>query len=381
MTERELNTLAAIRKCRPPGPRRILSTIHWPRYAERLEGALLARMAGCTLGAIVEGWPVERMQAWAARTGDSFPPVDYWSVADQPDRLRYGVNRHREYTRSELETVPVDDDIAYTLLGLLIAERSGPQFTTADVAAAWLKYLPMACTAEKVALENLRRGIPPERAAETDNPYCEWIGAAIRADPWGYIAPGWPERAAEMAFRDAFLSHRRNGIFGEMFFAAAIAAAFAVPDPIEAIRIGLTEIPRHCRLAREIRWALKCGPRIEDYRDARRAVDERFPRMHHVHTVNNACLIVFGLMIGGTDVTRVLSETVAMGLDNDCTAATAGSIVGAIVGRQGVPEHWHRPFNNTVLSYLKGKRRFTISGLVRRFTRQARRVFTPVSRG
>ena len=106
-----------------------------------------------------------------------------------------------------------------------------------------------------------------------------------------------------------------------MFFAAAQAAAFAVDDPIAALEIGLTEIPRDCALARAIRWALTAGKGLKNYREARQAVDEHFPGMHSVHTINNACLTVFGLMIGGTDVTRVLSETVAMGLDNDCTAA------------------------------------------------------------
>ena len=35
------------------------------------------------------------------------------------------------------------------------------------------------------------------------------------------------ERAAAMAYRDAYLSHRRQWIYGEMFFAAAVAAARA----------------------------------------------------------------------------------------------------------------------------------------------------------
>ena len=43
--------------------------------------------------------------------------------------------------------VPVDDDIAYTQLGLLILEECGRNFSTADVGRMWLKYLPMACTA------------------------------------------------------------------------------------------------------------------------------------------------------------------------------------------------------------------------------------------
>ena len=32
------------------------------------------------------------------------------------------------------------------------------------------------------------------------------------------------------------------------------------------------------------------------------------------------------------DFTRTISVTVAMGLDNDCTAATAGSLLGAVLG-------------------------------------------------
>ena len=130
--------------------------------------------------------------------------------------------------------------------------------------------------------------------------------------------------AADMAYRDAYISHRRQGIYGEMYFSAVIAAAFAVDHPVEALEIGLSEIPKECRLAREVRWALEMAPQIGDYAQARAAVDERLAGMHGVHTINNACLTVWGLTIGGTDLTRVIAETVAMGLDNDCTAATAG---------------------------------------------------------
>ena len=208
-----------------------------------------------------------------------------------------------------------------------------------------------------------------------DNPYCEWIGADIRSDPWAYLAPAWPERAAGMAYRDAYLSHRRQGIYGEMFFSAAISAAFAVKDPIEAIQIGLTEIPKECALAQNVRWALKVAPKIKNYRQAREAVDKRFQGMSGVHTINNACLTIWGLTIGGTDFTKVISETVAMGLDNDCTAATAGSMVGAVVGQKGIPKHWTRKFNNTVYSYLIKRKKFAIDDLLRRFEKQARRVY------
>ena len=89
------------------------------------------------------------------------------------------------------------------------------------------------------------------------------------------------------------------------------------------------------------------------------------------HTLNNACLTVFGIHLGGRDFTKVISNTVAMGLDNDCTAATAASIVGAVIGKENLPEHWYRPFNNTVLSYLNGIEEFKIDDLLERFKAQA----------
>jgi ADP-ribosylglycohydrolase len=274
-----------------------------------------------------------------------------------------------------MDGVAVDDDITYTVLGLLIAEDHGIDFTVDDVARAWLKYLPYACTAEEIALNNLKKGIPAKQAADLDNPCCQWIGADIRSDPWAYMAPAFPEKAAAMAYHDAYLSHRRNGIYGEMFFSAAQSAAFAVDNAVDALQIGLSEIPSDCLLARDIRWALQEGKNIRNYRQARQAVEDKFKGMSGVHTNNNACLTIFGLMIGGNDVTKVLSETVAMGLDNDCTTATAGSIVGAIVGKDGIPGHWTKNFNNKVMTYMIDRELFQSDDLVALFAAQARKVY------
>lgn len=374
MKNNEPDSLDRIKAIRPNGPRRLSKGLPGD-YQDRLEGALYARLAGCTLGAIVEAYSVEDMQKWAKSIGDTFPPVDYWTKAPGiPSSLRYEKSAIEDYTRNIMNHVPVDDDIVYTLLGLLIIEDYGPDFTVDDVGKAWIRYLPYACTAEDIALKNLKAGIPGTEAAVKNNPYCQWIGADIRSDPWAYVAPGWPEKAAEFAWRDAWLSHRRNGIYGEMFFSAVQSAAFCADDPIEAVKIGLSEIPGHCRLAEAVKWALDERKNIHNYLDARRAVDEKFPGMHIAHTINNACLTIFGLSIGGTDVTRVISETVAMGLDNDCTAATAGSIVGAVAGKKNVPEHWYKPFNNRVRTYLKGIEELSISDVLARFTKQAEKI-------
>ena len=327
----EPNDLEGIRVLRPAGVRRYWTALPTESYRDRLEGAILGRFAGCVLGSIVECWDIEKMERWAAYLGDAFPPTDYWSEAERPFDFKYETSRRDRFTRSKLDGVPTDDDIIYTQLGMLILEDYGSGFSVDDVGAAWMKYLPHAPAT--VAHSNLRAGVPPMDAGEVDNPFMFWIGADIRSDPWGYAAPGYPEKAAEFAWRDATISHRRNAVYGAMYFSAVISAAFALGDPMKALEVGLEEIPADCVLAREVRWALDKAGDIKDYRGARAAVDDRYAGMHRIHTINNAVLTIWGLTIGGEDYTKVIGETVAMGLDNDCTAATAGSIFGAAYGK------------------------------------------------
>ena len=339
---------------------------------DKMAGALLGRFVGCTLGAPVEMWSLEEMEAAAKFGGIDFPPRDYWPVVRSPWSLRYGVDPNHKYSRDGMDGVPVDDDITYTILGLLIIEKYGFDFTVEQVGEIWLDILPYACTAEDVALKNLKKGIPAKEAGIVDNPYVQWIGADIRADGFGYAAAGNPRLAAKMGYVDAYLSHRRNGIYGEMFFAAAIAAAFTTDCPIEPIRIALKEIPTTCALYKDVEWALEVGPTVKDYRHGYDLVDERFKGMSQVHTNNNACLTIFGLFLGKGCFTETVANVIAMGLDNDCTGATVGSIIGAIVGATGIAPHWTKNFNDKVRTYLVGYPEMSIENIVDRFVKLAK---------
>jgi len=374
--EMEPDDLDSILDLRENGKRRLWKAL--PNEAilqDKMNGALIGRMVGCILGSPVELMTVENMRDWCDYLGKSFPPTDFWEDVERPYiRNFYGAYRY-EYKKRNMKCVPVDDDIVYTQLALLILEEYGPDFTTENVGAAWERYLPFACTAEEVALNNLKKGIPASQAAVIGNPYRQWIGAAIRSDGFAYAAAGYPEKAARMAYYDAFLSHRRNGIYGEMFLAAAQSAAFAVQDSIEAIQIGLTEIPRECNLHKDIEWALLVGTGVKDYKDARRLIDERFHGMNNVHTNNNLCLIVFGLMIANGDIVKGLSELVAMGLDNDCTAASAGSILGAVVGKNKIPKYLYERFHNQADTYLKETGKFDIDDMTNRFIRITKQIY------
>ncbi|RFU36213.1 hypothetical protein B7463_g83, partial [Scytalidium lignicola] len=377
----EPENLSAIRSRRPNGRRRLVDDLPID-YINRLRGSILGRGAGCTLGAAVEFHSVEYMEAWAKYFGDVYPPTDYFQRVPDPDRHRYIVGQMKDLTRGQMSFVPADDDTAYTLIGLLTMEAHGPDFTPQQQAEVWRRNFTLTSPengswgvywGERKLLQNLESGVAVPDAGYRNNPNVQSIAAWTRADSWGYLAPGWPEKAAEFAYCDASINHRRNGVYGCMFFAAAISAAFVVDDPVEALRIGLQEIPDGCLLAEGIKWALEIAPQIPSYKEAARLVRERYAGMFEGHAVNNALFVVFGILIGRRDFTKVIGETMAMGFDNDCTTATAGSIVGAVVKEEGIPNHWIEPFQDRLQTYLKDLPQMVeMKDLVRRYEEQAR---------
>lgn len=342
-------------------------------YRNKLRAAFLSRAAGCTLGAPVEGWTLQDMENYAEKIGlKEYPLTDYWTESPIPDELRYGIEPFKNYLKQNMTRIPCDDDVGYTYLSLFIAEQgNGLNFTHDDVATAWKKYITFAYTAERVALDNLFKGIEPSKAAEIDNPYDEWIGADIRCDGYGYMAPCDPEKAAEMAKTDAMISHRNNGVYGSMYFAAVISLGFCLSDTKSSLIEGLKYIPVDCALADGIRWALAQWDTVKDYRHAAELVDARYPGMNNVHTINNACLTVFALALGKKDIGKIIANAVAMAHDCDCTAATAGSIAGACYGMDCIDVHWYTLFGDTVGSYFNGATEYSINDLLNRYEKFA----------
>ncbi|MEN6372253.1 MAG: ADP-ribosylglycohydrolase family protein [Armatimonadota bacterium] len=371
----EPDDLETIKALRPNGPRRLELNLTDDELKDRILGAWLSRAAGCTLGVPVEGQNRAFIEAWANKLGQPYPLAEYWNDHPGIQHPHYS-ELIRNYIKGNIDHVGPDDDIVYTVAGLLILEKYGPDFTTEDVGRAWVEYLPTACTctAELVALKNLIKGLTPPETALTDNPYAEWIGADIRSDPWAYAAPGMPELAAEFGWRDARVSHIRNGIYGEMFFSAAISAAFAVKSPREALLVGLTEIPAKCRMAETVTETIDWVDKDRDWDRTWHRIEEKYKGMHPVHTLNNAAITISALLYSEGDFERAISLAVMGGMDTDCNGATTGSLMGAMLGAKNLPNKWTEPFGDRLTTYIHGQPEFSISDLVNRTFNVAKRV-------
>ena len=272
--------------------------------------------------------------------------------------------------------MPRDDDMDYTVLGLHVLESYGLDFTSYNVADTWLNRLPyhLVYTAERAAYRNLVNNLWPPESATHHNPWREWIGAQIRADSWGYAAPGWPEKAAELAFRDAAVSHVKNGIYGEMFVAAMLAASFVTSDVEQVIKTGLSEIPRDCRLAEAVRDTVEWSKELTDWEQTWAKINEKYGHYHVVHTINNAALVVMALMSAQRDYETSIVLAVRGGWDTDCNGATAGSVCGLMLGAAALPDKWVGVLNDRLISAIREFNECRISDLARRSHEIAKKV-------
>lgn len=367
--------LEDIQMLRPDGPRSIPVSLPSSVLYDRIYGAWLGRAAGCLLGKPVEGWTKEHIEE-TLRFCNAWPLSDYFPPVPPNDRglgYRPGAT---SWLRGHITQMVRDDDMDYPILGLHILEEDGPRFTCTHVANQWLSHLPynMVYTAERVAYRNLVNGIAAPLSGRWHNPYREWIGAQIRADIWGWVNPGEPERAAAMAYHDAEVSHVKNGIYGAMFFAAMLAGAFVVDDIEDLIQVGLSEIPAECRLAEAVRDVLAWSKESSNWEDTFRRIQEKYGHYHRVHTINNAALVLMGLLHGQKDFGQTISIAVMGGWDTDCNGATAGSVMGVLLGAEALPKPWIEPLNDRIASVVVGFCDMRLSELAERTCRQVERV-------
>ena len=343
---------------------------------EKIRGAWLGRAVGCLLGKPVEGFMSEDLLPMLKNSGN-YPLQRYINSADVPQEFyeKYPYPLACKPFGDTVDGMPVDDDTNYTVLAQLLIEKYGRDFTSFDLSRLWLdtQRKDAYCTAERVAYKNFVNGLVPPQSAQYKNPYREWIGAQIRGDYFGYINPGKAELAAEMAFRDASMTHIKNGIYGEMWVSAMIACA-AVTDSIKDIIFGgMAEIPQTSRLYEALQQLLS---------DWENGVTQEvcFAKIHEIfnehdwhdwsHTICNALVVAAALLYGAGDFSRSICMAVETGFDTDCNGATVGSVLGMRNGASCIGEQWLKPLNDTIHTSIFGVGTVNISQLTEKTMEQ-----------
>jgi ADP-ribosylglycohydrolase len=337
----------------------------------RIRAAWEGRVCGCILGKPVEVLSFQQghagLTSYLADMG-ALPLRDYVPLEEDSTVDKLG----RACCRGHITRAEPDDDINYTILALTLLEDRGTDFDVTDVARAWLRLLPAGATwtAERAAYGTLLANMADEfvngeepgfdLAKCSDNPCNEWIGAQIRADLYGWVCPGRPSLAADLARRDASLSHRDEGVYGAMFIAALGASIPASEDLDTAIAAALAEIPGDCGATK----AVQLGQRLAGEPDAVAKLQAEYADLSPVHTLNNLALVVWALCASNGDFGAAIGEAVAAGWDTDCNGATVGGLFG-LTG-QPIPGSWTTPWSGRIGVSLAGLSELQLDDVVAR---------------
>lgn len=349
---------------------------------QKILGAWLGRVAGCILGKPLEvAFTQEQIRSYL-QGANAYPLAGYVPAQSRNEHplRRDCVPSMAGYVQYAQE----DDDLNYMCLAVKLLENLGPNFGTLDVGMNWLNSIPFLWTwgPEHVMYLNLAAAIGDHQPKAIDlealtgylNPGVEWIGAQIRTDVYGYVCPGDPERAAGMAWRDAYLTHRKSGLYGPMWVSAMNAAAFMLLDMEQIIRAGLAQVPANSRFAEAIQRVIGWYHADGDWWRTGLRIREHYDQYGFAGTINNACCVAAALLYGWGDGTdspaaiyeRTITIAVQLAYDTDCNGATAGSVAGMVLGAAALPQKWIGPLNDTLRTCVVGFGQVSIAEMARR---------------
>ncbi len=313
-------------------------------YVEKLYAGWLGKVIGVRFGAPIEGFEYDRI---LKLFGDNIVDyiIDYKDFAadDDTNGPMFFIRALEDYDCSSNLTA---QDIANTLLN----------YTSYEHGFFW--WGRFGISTEHTAYLNLRSGIPAPRSGSIEQngkSIAEQIGGQIFIDSWGLVNPGNPALAAEFAAKAASVTHGGNGIYGGMFVAAAIAAAFTAKSVNDIIETALSYIPKECEYTRVTRAVMSYyqNDELHSWRSCFEYVKDNFGYDKYpgaCHIIPNAAVMILSLLYGEEDFDETIGICNMCGWDTDCNVGNIGTIIGTYVGLEKINyEKWRKPINDFIV--------------------------------
>lgn len=308
-------------------------------YIERTYAGWLGKLIGVRYGAPTEGMSFEKLREY-------YGELDGYLV--------------------DFKDFAADDDTNGPMFFLRALEDSGKgrDITAEEMSMAWLNYPPYehgfywwggyGNSTEHTAYLNLQSGIMAPRSGSVEQngkTVAEQIGGQIFIDTWGLVAPNNIKLAADLAEKMASVSHGGNGVYGGMFIAAAISAAYTEKDIVKVIDKALSTIPEDCDYAvvtRDIMDFYYENP--EDWEKCFWHIRENYWQDKFggaCHIIPNSAIMIMSLMYGEGEFDKTLNICHMGGWDTDCTVGNIGAVMGVFVGLDGIDyDKWRKPIND-----------------------------------
>jgi hypothetical protein len=244
------------------------------------------------------------------------------------------------------------DDIYMDLTFVEVFEKEGLDAPASSHAKAFAYADYMLWHANQAARYNIMAGLdPPASGFWENNPHADDIDFQIEADFAGLMNPGMVNSSSEVCDRVGHIMNYGDGWYGGVYVAAMYSLSFLSDDVEFIVREALKTIPEQSEfyscIYDVISWYEK---HPDDWKQTWFEAERKWSSdigcpdgvfvPFNIDAKINAAYIVIGLLYGEGDFGKTVDISTRCGQDSDCNPASAGGILGSILGYEAIPEYW-----------------------------------------
>src|SRR5690606_27207263 len=179
------------------------------------------------------------------------------------------------------------------------------------------------------------------------------IDFQIEADFAGLMSPGMVNTASEICDKVGHIMNYGDGWYGGVYVAAMYSLAFVSDDVNFVVSEALKTIPQESQFYKCISDVIKWHSEYPtDWSQTWNLVQQNWSQDigcpdgvfadFNIDAKINAAYIVVGLLYGEGDYTKTLDVSTRCGQDSDCNPASAGGILGTMIGYSKLPDEWKK---------------------------------------
>lgn len=246
------------------------------------------------------------------------------------------------------------DDIYMDLTFVEVFEKEGLDAPAEAHAKAFANAGYKLWHANQAARYNILNGImPPASGFWKNNPHADDIDFQIEADFAGLMSPGMVNTASEISDKVGHIMNYGDGWYGGVYVAAMYSLAFVSEDIEFIVKAGLKTIPEQSDFYKCISDVITWHERYpDDWKHTWFECEKKWSsdigcpsgvfKPFDIDAKINSAYVVIGLLYGNGDYGKTLEIATRCGQDSDCNPATAGGILGCIIGYSHIPEYWRQ---------------------------------------
>jgi hypothetical protein len=187
---------------------------------------------------------------------------------------------------------------------------------------------------------------PPQSGSPEYNIHADDIDFQIEADYIGFMCPGMPQTANQIADKIGHIMNYGDGVYGGVFVAALYSEAYFENDIAKIVDKALLTIPAesdYSKIVKDVILLHQHNP--ADWRAAWAELEAKWGKEQicgagstfNIDAKLNGAFIVMGLLYGDGDPAKTMEIATRCGQDSDCNPSNAMAVLGVIKGLNGLP--------------------------------------------